>query len=163
MNPTTYAIQTLGCPKNEADSDRFERELAGLGLRPAPAPEADLVVINTCGFIDAAKEESIDAILEATTARRSGAAVAVIGCLVERYRDELRAELPEVDLWCGLDRDGLLATLVERKAARAAKPRTPPPLGATLTRSADGARARLTPTSRSPTAATGAAATAPSR
>jgi len=73
-----------------------------------------VVVINTCGFIDAAKEESIAAILEAVDfAHERGARVAAVGCLVERYRDELAAELPEVDLWCGLDTAPLLAALRE--------------------------------------------------
>jgi ribosomal protein S12 methylthiotransferase len=72
------------------------------------------VVVNTCGFIDAAKEESIEAILDAAEAAHArGARVAAVGCLVERYRDELAAELPEVDLWCGLDTAPLLAALAE--------------------------------------------------
>ena len=69
-------------------------------------------MVNTCGFIDAAKEESIEAILDAAEAAHArGARVAAVGCLVERYRDELAAELPEVDLWCGLDTAPLLAAL----------------------------------------------------
>jgi len=71
-------------------------------------------VVNTCGFIDAAKEESIEAILDAAeTAHGRGARVAAVGCLVERYRDDLAAEIPEVDLWCGLDTAPLLAALAE--------------------------------------------------
>ena len=71
-------------------------------------------MVNTCGFIDAAKEESIDAILDAAEAAHArGARVAAVGCLVERYREELAAELPEVDLWCGLDTAPLLAALRE--------------------------------------------------
>ncbi len=71
-------------------------------------------MVNTCGFIDAAKEESIEAILDAAEAAHArGARVAAVGCLVERYRDELAAELPEVDLWCGLDTAPLLAALGE--------------------------------------------------
>ncbi len=71
-------------------------------------------MVNTCGFIDAAKEESIEAILDAAeVAHARGARVAAVGCLVERYRDELAAELPEVDLWCGLDTAPLLAALGE--------------------------------------------------
>ncbi len=75
------------------------------------------MVVNTCGFIDAAKEESIAALLEAVDfAHERGARVAAAGCLVERYRDELAAELPEVDLWCGLDTAPLLAALREAGA-----------------------------------------------
>jgi ribosomal protein S12 methylthiotransferase len=75
--------------------------------------------VNTCGFIDAAKEESIDALLDAAEAAHArGARLAAVGCLVERYREELAAELPEVDLWCGLDTAPLLAALAAaRKAA----------------------------------------------
>jgi len=73
-----------------------------------------VIVVNTCGFIDAAKEESIAAILQAVDcAHERGARVAAVGCLVERYREELAAELPEVDLWCGLDTAPLLAALRE--------------------------------------------------
>jgi len=80
-----------------------------------------VVVVNTCGFIDAAKEESIDAILEASgVAARSGARLAAVGCLVERYRDELEPELPEVDLWCGLDLAPLLAAFEEWAGPEAA-------------------------------------------
>jgi ribosomal protein S12 methylthiotransferase len=79
-----------------------------------------VVVVNTCGFIDAAKEESIDALLEAAgAAARSGARLAAVGCLVERYRDELEPELPEVDLWCGLDLAPLLAAFEEWAAPEA--------------------------------------------
>ncbi len=74
------------------------------------ADRADLVVVNTCGFIDAAKEESIEVVLDAAEAAHArGARVAAVGCLVERYREELAAEIPEVDLWCGLDMTPLLA------------------------------------------------------
>jgi MiaB/RimO family radical SAM methylthiotransferase len=76
-----------------------------------------VVIVNTCGFIDAAKEESISALLDAVDyAHARGARVAAVGCLIERYRDELAAELPEVDLWCGLDWEPLLAALREAGA-----------------------------------------------
>ena len=108
----TFFIQTLGCPKNEADSDALERRLRAAGHTPAAAGRADVLVVNTCGFIDAAKEESIDALLDAAeVAHARGARVAAVGCLVERHREELAAELPEVDLWCGLDMAPLLAAL----------------------------------------------------
>jgi ribosomal protein S12 methylthiotransferase len=112
VTPVRFFIQTLGCPKNEADSDRLERELRGAGLTPGRPDDADVLVVNTCGFIDAAKEESIGAILDAAEAAHArGAKVAAVGCLVERFRTELEAELPEVDLWCGLDWSVLVATL----------------------------------------------------
>ena len=85
-----------------------------------PSQKADVVVVNTCGFIEAATEESIAAILDAAEfAHARGARVAAVGCLVERYREELAAELPEVDLWCGLDNAPLLAALAEGSAAAA--------------------------------------------
>ncbi len=109
---SSFFIQTLGCPKNEADSDALEARLRAAGHRPAAAGRADVLVVNTCGFIDAAKEESIEAILDASEAAHArGARVAAVGCLVERYREELAAEIPEVDLWCGLDTAPLLAAL----------------------------------------------------
>ncbi len=78
-------------------------------------------MVNTCGFIDAAKEESIEALLDAAeTAHAHGGRIAAVGCLVERHRDELAAELPEVDLWCGLDMTPLLAALAEPGEVRQA-------------------------------------------
>ena len=130
LTGSSFFIQTLGCPKNEADSDALEARLRAAGHSPAAPGRADVVVVNTCGFIDAAKEESIEAILDAAEAAHArGARVAAVGCLVERYRDELAAELPEVDLWCGLDTAPLLAALGEAggEAARASRPAPPCP------------------------------------
>lgn len=108
----TFFIQTLGCPKNEADSGMLEARLSATGHRPAAAGSADVIVVNTCGFIDAAKEESIAAILDAAEAAHArGARIAAVGCLVERYREELEREIPEVDVWCGLDPTALLAAV----------------------------------------------------
>jgi ribosomal protein S12 methylthiotransferase len=92
--------------------------LAGAGLQASPGIDgADVVVINTCGFIDTAKEESIDAILEAVRLKGEGRtrAVVAMGCLVQRYKAELEAELPEVDLFLGLTEvDRLLPELEAR-------------------------------------------------
>jgi len=121
VSPTRFFIQTLGCPKNEADSDRLDRALRAAGLLRGRPGDADVVVVNTCGFIDAAKEESIDALLDAAAAAHArGARIAAVGCLVERYRPELEAELPEVDLWCGLDWGPLIAALATRADREAA-------------------------------------------
>src|SRR5438067_4137251 len=95
---------SLGCPKNLVDSEVMMGQLKQSGYQiTANAEEADTVVVNTCGFIDAAKQESIDAILEAARLKTSGKATRLIvaGCLVERYRDQLRAEMPEVDAFIG--------------------------------------------------------------
>lgn len=98
-------VVTLGCDKNTVDSERILGRLAGAGLAAGSgAADADVVVINTCGFIEPAKEESIEAILEAVRLKEEGRirAVVAMGCLVERYKSELEAELPEVDLFLGL-------------------------------------------------------------
>ena len=95
---------SLGCPKNLVDSEVMMGHLKASGYEiTADAAAADTVVVNTCGFIDAAKQESIEAILEAAKLKTSGGAkrLVVAGCLVERYRDELKAEMPEVDAFIG--------------------------------------------------------------
>ena len=95
---------SLGCPKNLVDSEVMMGQLARAGYQITnDAGDADTVVVNTCGFIESAKQESIDAILEATTLKAEGKAkrVVVAGCLVERYRDDLVKELPEVDAFIG--------------------------------------------------------------
>src|SRR5918912_509072 len=95
---------SLGCPKNLVDSEVMMGQLKQNGYQiTAGAAEADTVVVNTCGFIDSAKKESIDAILEAARLKTEGQAkrLIVAGCLVERYRDELKAEMPEVDAFIG--------------------------------------------------------------
>jgi MiaB/RimO family radical SAM methylthiotransferase len=117
-------VVTVGCPKNEADSDSLSSVLAAAGHRPVSAEAAAVIIVNTCGFIDAAKEESIDVILAAADlARRTGARLAVIGCLVSLYGAELREELPEVDLLTAFDRGplvDLLAAAAESAAAQGA-------------------------------------------
>src|SRR5437870_1233252 len=95
---------SLGCPKNLVDSEVMIGQLKQRGYQiTANAEEADTVVVNTCGFIDSAKKESIEAILEAARLKTNGRAkrLIVAGCLVERYRDELKAEMPEVDAFIG--------------------------------------------------------------
>ena len=95
---------SLGCPKNLVDSEVMMGHLKQNGYQiTADAADAETVVINTCGFIDSAKKESIDTILEAAQLKTNGQAkrLIVAGCLVERYRDELKAEIPEVDAFIG--------------------------------------------------------------
>ncbi|HMQ03299.1 MAG TPA: 30S ribosomal protein S12 methylthiotransferase RimO [Pyrinomonadaceae bacterium] len=95
---------SLGCPKNLVDSEVMMGTLEQAGWEITnKADEAETVVVNTCGFIESAKQESIDAILEATSLKAEGKAkrVVVAGCLVERYRDDLMKELPEVDAFIG--------------------------------------------------------------
>lgn len=95
---------SLGCPKNLVDSEVMMGTLKQAGWEITNnSDEAETVVVNTCGFIESAKQESIDAILEATSLKAEGKAkrVVVAGCLVERYRDDLIKELPEVDAFIG--------------------------------------------------------------
>ena len=112
------AVVTLGCDKNTVDSERYLAELADRGAEPTDrAEDADVILVNTCGFIDAAKKESIDAIVEAGRLKESGRAQAVvaIGCMVERHKGELEDALPEVDLFLGAsEMDRLVPELVER-------------------------------------------------
>ena len=101
-----YWLQTLGCPKNQVDSDKLEGHLEARGYgRASDLAEADLVVVNTCAFIEAARQESIDTVLSLADRRRAGARLVVTGCMAERYGDELRDALPEVDLVAGFGRE----------------------------------------------------------
>ena len=97
-----YWLQTLGCPKNRVDSDKLDGVLAADGFIPASSPDtADLVVVNTCAFIEAARQESIEVILDLDRRRHAGSRLVVTGCMAERYGDELAHALPEVDLVAG--------------------------------------------------------------
>ena len=97
-----YWIETLGCPKNHVDSEKLAGLLESQGYGVATsAEEADLVVANTCAFIEAAREESIETVLELADRKRGGARLVVTGCMAERYGAELAAALPEVDLVAG--------------------------------------------------------------
>jgi len=97
-----YWVETLGCPKNQVDSDKLAGTLVADGYTPAESAEdADLVVVNTCAFIEAARQESIDTVLALAADRRPGARLVVTGCLAERHGPELAAAMPEVDLVAG--------------------------------------------------------------
>jgi ribosomal protein S12 methylthiotransferase len=117
---------TLGCDKNTVDSERYMAQLAGRGAeQTADLAEADVILVNTCGFIDAAKAESIDAIVGAARLKDEGRcrAVVAVGCMVQRHKGELEEALPDVDLFLGasevdrllpeLDARGLLGAPVE--------------------------------------------------
>jgi ribosomal protein S12 methylthiotransferase len=102
MTSGRYWLQTLGCPKNQVDSDKLAGQLVADGFSPAErAEDADVLVVNTCAFIEAARQESIDAVLELADARRPGARLVVTGCMAERYGEELARALPEVDSVAG--------------------------------------------------------------
>ncbi len=116
MTSRTYWVETLGCPKNQVDSDKLIGTLTADGMVAASAPDlADLVVVNTCAFIEDAREESVNTILTLGENRRDGAELVVTGCMSERYGDELAAALPEADSVVGF---GVPVTL-------GAKPKVP--------------------------------------
>lgn len=97
-------LVTLGCPKNVADSELMLGMLAHAGFEITPNPQiADVLVVNTCAFVEAAKKESIDAIMEAAEFKKNGEGrrLIVSGCLAQRYGAQLREELPEVDVFVG--------------------------------------------------------------
>jgi len=110
-------VISLGCDKATVDSERLVGDLVGHGAVVTPdLPGADVILINTCGFIDAAKQESIDAILGAAKLKEGGVkAVVAVGCLVQRYKKELQEEMPEVDLFLGFsDLHHLVPELAQR-------------------------------------------------
>jgi len=108
MKENRVNIVTLGCSKNTVDSQKLMRQLeaGGYSVTADSSGPADIVIINTCGFIHDAKEESVDTIIKhAEAIRREGhGKLFVMGCLVERYRNELQHELPEVQGWFGVNR-----------------------------------------------------------
>ena len=106
----SFWIETLGCPKNQVDSDKLVGTLLADGLQPATSADlADLVVVNTCAFIEAARQESIDTTLALGDVRKQGARLVVTGCMAERYGDELAAALPEADAVVGFEGEGSLS------------------------------------------------------
>jgi ribosomal protein S12 methylthiotransferase RimO len=104
--PTTVALVTLGCARNEVDSEELAGRLEAGGFTLVADPEdAGTVVVNTCGFVEAAKKDSVDTLLEASDLKTDGSAKAVVavGCLAERYGKDLAASLPEADAVLGFD------------------------------------------------------------
>ena len=98
----TFWLETLGCPKNQVDSDKLVGTLTADGMVAADrAEDADLVVVNTCAFIEPARKESVDTILALDHVRRAGSRLIVTGCMAERYGAELAEALPEVDAVSG--------------------------------------------------------------
>ena len=99
-----YHIVTLGCAKNVADSERIARVLGDGSHSEVTAPAgADVIIVNTCGFIDASKEESVNTILELAAAKTRGQQLVVAGCLTALHGEELRAEVPEIDAVFGAE------------------------------------------------------------
>ncbi|MBR8764300.1 30S ribosomal protein S12 methylthiotransferase RimO [Porphyromonas levii] len=106
MRKNRVDVITMGCSKNLVDSEQLMRQFASNGYQvehDAEIPQGEIVVINTCGFIESAREESINTILQLVEGKKEGRVgkVYVMGCLSERYMEELKAEIPEVDGWYG--------------------------------------------------------------
>jgi ribosomal protein S12 methylthiotransferase len=119
--PTRVYMHTLGCPKNRVDSEVMLGTLAEAGYRLVQEPEkAEVIVVNTCGFIESAKVESVDAIVELTEHKRSGRCkkLVVTGCLVQRHGAELAKELPEVDHFLGTGAYADVAKIVSDAQAK---------------------------------------------
>jgi len=120
MGEGTYHLVTLGCPKNQVDSDKLEGVLVADGLSSVDqASDADLIVVNTCAFIEDARRESVDTVLALADQQRDGARLVVTGCMAERYGDELASVLPEVDRVAGF---GVPVTLGRRPDAPTPEP-----------------------------------------
>ena len=135
---------SLGCPKNRVDTEVMLGHAGGAGHRLVAAPEeAEVIVVNTCGFIGEAKQESIDAILEMARHKEAGTCkrLVVAGCLVQRYPGELAAEMPEVDQFIGTDEVGGINDAIAGTSARVRVAETPRYLYDDLApRTASGAR-----------------------
>src|SRR5256885_11991157 len=118
-SPPKVGMISLGCAKNLVDAEIMLGSVLKSGMRiTADAGEADVLVVNTCAFIDSAKEESIEAILEAHQQRglgkKPGQKLIVSGCMSQRFSNELREALPEVDAFVGLDQVRELGPIVQR-------------------------------------------------
>ena len=115
---------TLGCDKNTVDTERYLAELSDYGGEFTPKlDEAEVIIVNTCGFIDAAKKESIDAMIEAARFKADGVCRAVVGmgCMIERHKAELAEALPEVDVFLGASESGRLAQELAERGVIGAK------------------------------------------
>ncbi len=118
---TKIGMISLGCPKNQVDAEQILGVLAGQGFEITPEQaDADVIVVNTCGFIESAKDESIEAILDAAAMKKRGKcrALIVAGCLAQRYKDELSKELPEADAIIGTAEIPRVAEIANRVLGR---------------------------------------------
>lgn len=121
--PQRFYLESLGCPKNHVDAEKVVGTLLAEGMvAAADAADADLVIVNTCAFVEEARQESVDTILQLGAARRPGSRLVVTGCLAERYGAELGEALPEVDAVAGF---GVPVTFGRK---RAGEPTDAPPV-----------------------------------
>jgi ribosomal protein S12 methylthiotransferase len=113
-NPPTLWLTTMGCAKNQVDSEKLVAMLSEAGYRWAKSPDtADVVMVNTCAFIEDARAESVETILELEGAKREGARSVVLGCMAQRFGEEVADALPEVDAVVALDRYGELVGILD--------------------------------------------------
>ena len=131
-----FALISLGCPKNQVDADVMCRRLLAAGhTTTADLSEADMILVNTCGFIDSAKSEAIENILMACEYKKNNPAVKVVvtGCLAQRYQSQIADEIPEVDGVVGLGSSEAIVAILERIAGgekvESYGPKTALPLG----------------------------------
>jgi len=131
MAGPTYWLTTLGCAKNQVDSEKIQAMLAEAGYLAAASPEdADVVMVNTCAFIEDARKESVETILGLQDAKRDDARTVVLGCMAQRFGVEVEQALPEVDSVLGLDRYGELVSTLDRLTGQhptSKHPRSQPP------------------------------------
>jgi ribosomal protein S12 methylthiotransferase len=114
MVAPTYWLETLGCAKNQVDSEKVQLLLTEAGYVMAPTPRsADVVMVNTCAFIEEARRESVEAILNLSDQKKPGARTVVLGCMAQRFGIEVQQALPEVDSVLGLDRYGELVGVID--------------------------------------------------
>src|SRR5258708_36768173 len=120
--PVRVGLISLGCAKNLVDAEIMLGSLLKEGIEITnDAAQADVVIVNTCSFIDAAQEESVDTILESgelREAKNRGQGLIVSGCLPQRFREELPRLLPEVDAFMGIDQVAQVADIVDQALAR---------------------------------------------
>jgi ribosomal protein S12 methylthiotransferase len=116
-SPPTVWLETLGCSKNQVDSEKVTALLSDAGYESATSADAaDIVMVNTCAFIEAARKESVDTILALANEKKDDAGLVVLGCMAQRYETELVEALPEADAVLGLDRYGELVDTLDTMA-----------------------------------------------
>ena len=126
MHKISYV--TLGCPKNQVDTDTLVEQISGAGFGFTEDPEeADAFIVNTCCFIDDAKRESIDVILQVAKQRKNGSKLIVMGCMGQRYRDDLMREIPEIDSVFGVEDFGNILEYVRSEFGSGEGERESPP------------------------------------
>src|SRR5882757_8413647 len=129
--PVRVGLISLGCAKNLVDAEIMLGSLMKDGIEITnDAAQADVVIVNTCSFIDSAQEESVDTILESAEVREAnnrGQGLIVSGCLPQRFRDELPKLLPEVDAFMGIDQVAQVSDIVKQALARRAEKIHNPP------------------------------------